>query len=421
VGKVEKYNASLKQFLQYDRNELIAMNVFWLGFIAYIASSTILSTKEMPFMLFQPLQLLGLVAIFGSSTYLIKPFFENEYLKIFFFLFSFWAIIILLRGVSFNKDVLKLIFLNPWFGGMFYLVPLILLFRRSFLLYKKVFSVILILSVIFLLYSLMFRGILTEVIPDDRNRSVVEYFTKSLGVTAIFILFTHMYHSKSKNLIAIVTVLVVLVLGVIRARRGVLFMGVLGLLFAGYLYFISAKSKLLSGTLLVGLLLMAIIGGVYVFLNVELEALYYLQDRGVTDTRTGIEVYFYKDMQGLDWVIGRGMLGEYYCPTMGQGNYRGTVETDYLNMILKGGILNLGLLLVILIPAIFLGLFHSKNHFTKAYALWILFWLINTHPSTVQVFTMNYFLVWIGVGVCYSSFIRSIPEESMKSYFKPTS
>tara|TARA_R110000868_G_scaffold62800_2_gene189631 strand:- start:61759 stop:63024 length:1266 start_codon:yes stop_codon:yes gene_type:complete len=419
VGKLEKYNASLKQFLQYDRNELIAMNVFWLGFIAYIASSTILSTKEMPFMLFQPLQMLGLVAIFSSSTYLVKPYFESEYLKIFFFLFAFWALVILFRGFSFNKDVLKLILLNPWFGGMFYLVPLILLFRRSFLLYKKIFSVIIILSVIFLLYSLMFRGILTEVIPDDRNRSVVEYFTKSLGITALFMLFTHMYHSKTKNLIAFVTVLVVLVLGVIRARRGVLFMGVLGLLFAGFLYFISAKSKLVSGTLLVGLLFTAIIGGVYVFLNVELEALYYLQDRGVTDTRTGIEVYFYKDMQGLDWVIGRGMLGEYYCPTMESGNYRGTVETDYLNMILKGGIINLILLLVIIVPAIFLGLFNSKNYLTKAFALWILFWLINTHPSTVQVFTLNYILVWLGVGACYSSFVRNIPEEEMKSFFKP--
>ncbi|WP_339675800.1 hypothetical protein [Cyclobacterium marinum] len=419
MGKLEKYNASLKQFLQYDRNELIAMNVFWLGFIAYIASSTILSTKEMPFMLFQPLQMLGLVAIFSSSTYLVKPYFESEYLKIFFFLFAFWALVILFRGFSFNKDVLKLILLNPWFGGMFYLVPLILLFRRSFLLYKKIFSVIIILSVIFLLYSLMFRGILTEVIPDDRNRSVVEYFTKSLGITALFMLFTHMYHSKTKNLIAFVTVLVVLVLGVIRARRGVLFMGVLGLLFAGFLYFISAKSKLVSGTLLVGLLFTAIIGGVYVFLNVELEALYYLQDRGVTDTRTGIEVYFYKDMQGLDWVIGRGMLGEYYCPTMESGNYRGTVETDYLNMILKGGIINLILLLVIIVPAIFLGLFNSKNYLTKAFALWILFWLINTHPSTVQVFTLNYILVWLGVGACYSSFVRNIPEEEMKSFFKP--
>ena len=216
MRKVDKYNASLKEFLQYDRNELIAMNVFWLGFIAYIASSTILSTKEMPFMLFQPLQLLGLVAIFSSSTYLIKPNFENEYLKIFFFLFAFWALVILFRGISLNKDVLKLILLNPWFGGMFYLLPLVLLFRRSFLLYKKVFSVIILLSVIFLLFSLMFKGILTEVIPDDRNRSVTEYFTKSLGVTALFILFSHMYHSKTKNLLAFATVIVILILGVIR-------------------------------------------------------------------------------------------------------------------------------------------------------------------------------------------------------------
>ncbi|AKP50120.1 hypothetical protein [Cyclobacterium amurskyense] len=419
MEKVNKYNASLKEFLHYDRYELIAINVFWLGFIAYIASSTILSTKEMPFMLFQPLQLLGLAAIFASSAYLLKPNFESEYFKIFFFLFTLWALVILFRGFSFNKNVLKLIFLNPWFGGMFYLVPLVVLFRKSFLLYKKLFSAIILLSVIFLLFSIMFRGILTEVIPDDLNRSVVEYFTKSLGITALFILFTHMYHSKTKNFFAFVVIVVVLILGVIRARRGLLFMAGLGLLMAGYIYFISAKSKLLSGTILLALLFFAVIGGVYVFLNVEMEALYYLQDRGVTDTRSGIEIYFYKDMQGLDWIIGRGMRGEYYCPTMESGNYRGTVETDYLNMILKGGIINLVLLLVILIPAIFLGLFSSKNYLTKAFALWILFWLINTHPSTVQVFTMNYFLVWFGVGVCYSPFIRSIPEEKMKSLFKP--
>jgi len=419
VGKVEKYNDSLKHFLHHDRYELIAINVFWLGFITYIGSSTILSTKEMSFMLFQPLQLLGLVAIFSSGAYLTKPTFESEYLKIFFFLFALWALVILFRGFSFNKDDLKLIFLNPWFGGMFYFVPLLVLFRKSFLLYKKTFSAIIILGVIFLLFSVMFRDILTEVIPDNRNRSVVEYFTKSLGISVLFILFTYMYHSKTKNLIAVITTVIMLVLGVIRARRGLLFMCILGLLIAGLIYFLNAKSKILSGSIIIGMLFMAIMGGIYVFLNVEMEALYYLQDRGVTDTRAGIELYFYKDMEGLDWIVGRGMRGEYYCPTMGEGNYRGTVETDYLNMILKGGMVNLVLLLLIIVPAIFLGIFHSQNNLTKGFAFWILFWLINTHPSTVQVFTMNYFLVWLGVGVCYSPFIRSIPEKSMKAYFKP--
>jgi len=419
VGKVDKYNSSLKQFLQHDRYELIAINVFLLGFIVYIASNTILSTKEMNFVLFQIFQLLGLVAIFSSGAYLLKPNFESEYLKIFFFLFALWAMVILFRGVGFSKDDLVLIFLNPWFGGMFYLVPIFVLFRKSFLLYKKIFSAIIILGAIFLLYSLMFRDILTEVVPDNRNRSVVEYFTKSLGISVLFVLFTHMYHSRTKNLFAVFTTLIMIVLGVIRARRGLLFMCILGLLIAGLIYFLSAKSKILSGSIIIGMLFIAIMGGIYVFLNVDLEALYYLQDRGVADTRSGIEDYFYKDMEGLDWIVGRGMRGEYYCPTIDGGNYRGTVETDYLNMILKGGVVNLVLLLVVLVPAIFLGFFNSKNYLSKAFALWILFWLINTHPSTVQVFTMNYFLVWFGVGVCYSPFIRSIPEETMKSFFKP--
>ena len=419
MKRIEKYNESIKQFLHYDRYELIAINVFWLGFILYISSSTILSTKEMSFMLFQPLQLLGFAAIFSAGAYLMKPDFESEYLKIFFFLFAFWAMVILLRGVSLSKDDLKLILLNPWFGGLFYFVPFLVLFRRSFLLYKKVFSAIIILGVIFLLYSLMFMDILTEAIPDNRNRTVVEYFSKSLGITFLFILFTHMYHSRTKNIFAILGVLVIIILGVIRARRGILFMCVLGLLIAGFIYFINAKSKILSGALLIGLLLAAVWGGVYVFLNMDVEALSYLQDRGVTDTRTGVELYFYQDMEGLDWVVGRGMMGEYYCPTMSEGNYRGTVETDYLNMILKGGLVNLGLLLLILLPAIVLGIFNSKNNLTKGFAFWILFWLINTHPSTVQVFTMNYFLVWLGVGVCYSPFIRSISEEKMVSFFKP--
>ena len=419
MGKVGKYNASIKQFLHSDRYELIAINVFWLGFIAYIASSTILSTKEMSFMLFQPLQLLGLAAIISSGAYLLKPNFESEYLKILFFLFAIWAMVILFRGFSFNKDDLKLIFLNPWFGGLFYFVPFLALFRKSLLLYKKTFSAIILLGLIFLLFSVMFRDILTEVIPDNRNRSVVEYFTKSLGISVLFILFTHMYHSKTRNLIAVFTTVIILVLGVIRARRGLLFMCVLGLLIAGFLYFLNAKSKILSGAIIIGLLFITILGGIYVFLNVEMEALYYLQERGVTDTRAGVEDYFYKDMEGLDWIVGRGMRGEYYCPTMGEGNYRGTVETDYLNMILKGGMVNLVLLLLIIVPAIFLGIFHSQNNLTKGFAFWILFWLINTHPSTVQVFTMNYFLVWLGVGVCYSPFIRSIPEETMKTYFKP--
>src|SRR5690606_9634390 len=104
-----------------------------------------------------------------------------------------------------------------------------------------------------------------------------------------------------------------------------------------------------------------------------------LAKRGVEDTRSGIERYFYGDMEGMDWIIGRGMRGEYYSPTVGAGSYRGTIETDYLNMILKGGLINLIIIVLTLVPAIFNGIFRSTNTLSTAAGIWIFFWMLNTY------------------------------------------
>jgi len=162
----------------------------------------------------------------------------------------------------------------------------------------------------------------------------------------------------------------------------------------------------------------AIISGIiYVFTNGNVEIFDLLTERGTDDTRSGVENNFYKSMKGVDWIIGRGMLGEYYSPTL-DFNYRGTIETDYLNIILKGGYIQLGLILLILIPAIINGVFRSKNTLSKVAGIWIFIWILSTYPATVQVFTLYYVLVWISVGICYSPTIRNIPEEKLILYFK---
>ena len=145
-------------------------------------------------------------------------------------------------------------------------------------------------------------------------------------------------------------------------------------------------------------------------------------DRGTKDTRSGVEDFYYADMQFKDWMIGRGMSGmvaapigiEVDSPTPG---YRTGIETDYLNIILKGGILSLGLLLLIAIPAVIQGLFLSKNTLSKAAACWIILWIFSLYPSTVTTFTLNYILVWIAMGICYSKSIRNIPDQVLKTYF----
>jgi len=98
--------------------------------------------------------------------------------------------------------------------------------------------------------------------------------------------------------------------------------------------------------------------------------------------------------------------------------YRNGIETDYLNIILKGGSISLGLLLLIAIPAMFKGLMFSNNSLSKAAGFWILIWLLSLYPSTVTTFSMNYILVWISIGICYSPSYRGLSEETLKAYFK---
>ena len=136
------------------------------------------------------------------------------------------------------------------------------------------------------------------------------------------------------------------------------------------------------------------------------------------DTRSVVELYFYDDMKTKDWEIGRGVKGEYFCPDIEENqltNYRSVIETGFEQTILKGGLISLGLFLFIAIPAIIKGLFYSKNIFSKAAALWILMSQINSYPATTNAFTLQYLMVWISIGICYSSEIRNMTDEFIKN------
>ena len=64
---------------------------------------------------------------------------------------------------------------------------------------------------------------------------------------------------------------------------------------------------------------------------------------------------------------------------------------------------------MITIPAAIKGTF--KTYFQKEYG----FVLDNgSYPATVTTFTLNYLIVWICVGICYSGVIRNMPEECQK-------
>jgi hypothetical protein len=126
-------------------------------------------------------------------------------------------------------------------------------------------------------------------------------------------------------------------------------------------------------------------------------------------------------MSTTDYIIGKGLSGTYYCPGIDQGtnsNYRSIIETGYLNMVLKGGVVYLTLWLLMAVSAIYYGIFRSKNFLAKAGAIWISLFLLFHYPTTINTFTLQYFIFWIAIDICYSRQFRNLPEAIIQSYFK---
>jgi hypothetical protein len=409
----------VKSLLYYDRMELITLNLFWIGFIMYSAAWTASQSYRISPGLCALVQVIGMLLFIPACLRLIQFKFGNEYQKILFILFFTWAITILIRGFSLEEEELRGILFAPWFGGFLYLVPVIMLFPQKLIYYKKIFDTIIILGVFYILCDFIsFSDLMNPDMNDVRSQAMVEYYSKNLAVPVIFLLLTYPYHSKNRLLFAAAVLLLTIFFAIVRARRGLLFMAIGPIFFIYLLYWFNSKRKLLMMILSWSIVVALAAGLIYYLNTTETNIFDGLEERATEDTRSGVEKYFFMDMKGWDWVIGRGMSGEYYSLTMGVGNHRGTLETDYLNMILKGGLINLVLLLMILIPAIVNGIFRSKNTLSKGAGLWILIWLLNTYPSTVQVFSLYYMLVWISVGICYSKTIRNIPENFLIAYFK---
>jgi hypothetical protein len=188
---------------------------------------------------------------------------------------------------------------------------------------------------------------------------------------------------------------------------------------AGMMYLIYTKKKALVISLSVFLVLFFTI-----FMSgIKLPGMFsFLMARGDDDTRSGVEQYMKASMTPKDWLIGKGMNGEYYCPIVinvndPSGN-RNVIETGYLQIALNGGLVTLLLFGLILIPAVYKGFFKSNNILSKGAAMLILLWIVSLYPTIGTGFTMHYILVWISVGICYSKKITDMSDSTIKQYLK---
>ena len=345
-----------------------------------------------------------------GAVHLIKSKIGNSYLQLFYILYCGWFIYLIISGFNLLTDYayLKTFLFNPAIG-LVYFAPLLLLFPKDQYSLNRLFDFILICGVIYLLLDLVFiKQLLTSDRSSTESQDVVEAFS-SLSLPSSFVLLTFNYHHTKRRLLALLIVLVALTMAVIRARRGLIFMYSNILILSAILFTAYSRLKLMIFyiALFLGCVVALYINNSYKINQSRVFG--YLLERADEDTRSGVEYYFYNDMKFSDWIVGRGIDGKYFCPDVEEyqpTNYRSFIETGYLQTILKGGIISLALFLLIAIPAAIKGIFYSKNAFSKAAGLWIVTSIVDLYPAIVNSFTLQYLLVWICIGICYSKEFR---------------
>jgi hypothetical protein len=399
-----------------DKRTNQLLNFFWVGFLIYTLSWIVTTTSYVNFVLFQSIQLLGVLIFVPAVIKLVHWKSENNFLLVTFITYCCWTVTILIRGFVFEYEFIKYQIIDAYDGIFVYFVPLILLFPKNLFYLKKVFSIIIILGISYIIYDIIFIKDLLYYGTNLTSQAIVEYFSKSLSIPCGFILLTFLYHSNKRKLFALFIIIFTFLFALIRARRGLMFMSLSILLVAYIFYFLTNKGILIN--ILLSLLLASFIAvyGANTYSKNKTGLFSFFEERKDEDTRTLVEDYFFRDMDTKDWIIGKGIYGSYYCPRIDGpfSVYRTGIETDYLSIILKGGIIVFGLQLLISVPAIFKGLFRSKNLLSKAAGAWILLYLINLYPAPVTDFTLNYLLVWISIGICFSDEIRNMSDVSIK-------
>ncbi len=411
---------SQNSFLHLTRKESKNQNIFWLGFCLYTICYTFTQAGQIDFKIPQAIQSLGLILIFTQYTkiYQLKPL--NNYLKNIFVIYMFWQLLIILRGISLNYGIIKRMLFDASYGMMAYFAPLFLLLPRNIEAYKKIFRIIVVFAIFFLIYDIAFiKDLISSERDKLKNTFVIEY-SFLLSISVCFLLLTFQYHTVKKNIFSVFIILLSLLFGILRARRGMILICLSQLLFIYYFYLAKSRNKLVIVAASTLIIFTSIYYAKTLSLDSQRNIFSYLMERGTNDTRTGVEVYFFNDLNNSDWIIGKGMNGQYFCPDVDENSitgYRRIIETGYLQIILNGGIVSLVLILLIAIPAIFKGLFYSRNTLSKAAGTWVLLWVIYLYPATMQGFSLYYVIFWMAVGICYSDPIRNIPENKIKLFF----
>lgn len=365
-----------------------------------------------------PLTVLSLLSImvFSYSCYqlLINFKFESSYFKFFFLIFLLYEAFLIFRGWSFTYVDIKSYALAGYIFWPFF-IPLFVFFDKRLstigLLIKWIYYIGMFFLVIFLILPKLLL-----------NRISAEPLVSSIYVCG-FLLLNARYLSNRRVTLTFLLILISLMsLTYVARRNGIVTIS--GFILAGYFVNMWHKSK----TFIYRYFPIIVICTVVLMLSlnsVTSTLSSKLQMRITEDTRTTLFRSFFYEMRN-SMTFGKGMSGSYYFPmeedvlediTESATVYRHVIENGYLQLLLTGGIIQIALVVLVLLPAAILGIFKSANQFTMACGVAIFLWILDMFIYGLPRLSLHYILIWICVGICFKTSIRVMTNDEIEAEF----
>lgn len=363
----------------------------------------------------QLLSLVRYVFYFLGWFWLLKGVFKNHVkIPFLYVLFLIWVTYLLLSALPelMNPFRNHIIFKQFISGVLFiYSLPFLICADLSVSLFRSLFKLSSYMIVAYIVLSIPIY------LSDStfQTRGLSEYIT-FLVEGAIIMLMIFSYQRKKTNFINVIAVVIAIIIMMLLARRNkvVFYGGGLGLaiilnVMNGY---VSTKRKVV-------IIFATIIGFVFLLFSGDVfDAFFNKMETGMSSRELVIEAFIYDfNKTPSDWVFGRGLFGEFDGGLLNdkETGLRNGIENGYLQLILKGGWVYLGLLILISIRSIYLGLYKSNNIFVKGCACIILLYYLDMVGFGVMEYgSLKFIYIFLSISVCSSRKWRLYSNEYIK-------
>jgi len=199
--------------------------------------------------------------------------------------------------------------------------------------------------------NLLYIGFILLYFSSDRINNVpfVEISGKYFAYTNIFMLLFYEVLKNKQKIISLIVYFSSLAFAVFFARRAMIYMLLISGFIALWISFMRKKLIILK-ILFILFSIFAIYFSFYLYEKYEDSFFSNIKGRLYADSRSRVVADFKKDMTTISLIIGKGIGGTFKAEESGLGDEtpslkRSGIETGYLDYILKGEIIYMGLLL----------------------------------------------------------------------------